>query len=206
MKILVTGFTPFGGESINPAWQAVQALPDTIGPWQVHKAEVPTAFVASRACLTELVQTHRPDAVICVGQAGGRDAVTIERVAINVMDAALPDNDGFQPADVPVVPGAPAAYFATLPIKAMVAAIQAADLPARVSNTAGTFVCNTLMYHLLHLASAACPTMLGGFIHVPYLPEQVKTKPAGTPSMALADITRALEAVIQALPVPQKER
>ncbi len=205
MKILVTGFTPFGGESVNPAWLAVQALPDMIGAWQVHKAEVPTAFVASRACLTELVQTLRPDAVICVGQAGGRDAVTIERVAINVMDAALPDNEGDQPKDVPVVSGAPAAYFSTLPIKTMVAAIQAASLPAKVSNTAGTFVCNTLMYHLLHLAATKYPAMMGGFIHVPYVPEQVVNKPAGTPCMAAADITWALTAAIQAMPVPQKE-
>lgn len=183
----------------------MQTLPDVIGAWQVHKAEVPTAFVASRACLTELVQTLRPDAVICVGQAGGRDAVTIERVAINVMDAALPDNEGDQPKDVPVVSGAPAAYFATLPIKAMVAAIQAASLPAKVSNSAGTFVCNTLMYHLLHLAATKYPAMMGGFIHVPYVPEQVVNKPAGTPCMAAADITRALTAAIQAMPVPQKE-
>ncbi|MDO4837563.1 MAG: pyroglutamyl-peptidase I [Clostridia bacterium] len=205
MKILVTGFTPFGGESVNPAWLAVQALPDVIGPWQVHKAEVPTAFDASRVCLTKLVETLRPDAVICVGQAGGRDAITIERVAINVMDAALPDNEGDQPQDVPVVSGAPAAYFTTLPIKAMVAAIQAASLPAKVSNTAGTFVCNTLMYHLLHLAATKYPAMMGGFIHVPYVPEQVTNKPAGTPCMAAADITRALEAAIQAIPAPQKE-
>lgn len=205
MKILVTGFTPFGGESINPAWLAVQALPDVIGGWQVHKAEVPTVFVASRACLTELVETLRPDAVICVGQAGGRDAVTIERVAINVMDAALPDNDGNQPQDVPVVPEAPAAYFATLPIKAMVAAMQAASLPAKVSNTAGTFVCNTLMYHLLHLGATKYPSMIGGFIHVPYVPEQVANKPTGTPCMAAEDITQALTAAIQAIPVLKKE-
>ncbi len=205
MKILVTGFTPFGGESVNPAWMAVQALPNVIGSWQVYKAEVPTAFDASRACLTELVQALRPDAVICVGQAGGRDGITIERVAINVMDAALPDNEGEQPRDVPVVPEAPAAYFATLPVKAMVAAIQAVSLPAKVSNTAGTFVCNTLMYHLLHLAATTYPSMMGGFIHVPYLPEQIENKPAGTPCMAAADITRALEAAVLAIPTPQKE-
>lgn len=180
-------------------------MPDVIGSWQVCKAEVPTAFDASRARLTELVQVLRPNAVICVGQAGGRDGITIERVAINVMDAALPDNEGDQPRDVPVVPGAPAAYFATLPIKAMVAAIQAASLPAKVSNTAGTFVCNTLMYHLLHLAATKYPSMMGGFIHVSYVPEQVANKPAGTPCMAAADITRALEAAVLAIPAPQKE-
>ena len=197
MKILVTGFTPFGGESVNPAWLAVQALPEKIGEHVIDKAEIPTAFAASRQVITERINALRPDAVICIGQAGGRDAVTIERVAINVMDASIPDNDGDQPMDEPVVPGAPAAYFATLPIKKMVEAIRASGLPARISNTAGTYVCNTLMYHVLHHAAEKAPSMLGGFIHVPYVTEQVQGKPAGTPAMPLEDIVRALALAIE---------
>ncbi len=199
MKILVTGFTPFGGESINPAWQAVKSLPKTIDGHEIFAAEIPTEFFASRKVMTEKVEALHPDAVICVGQAGGRDAVTIERVAINVMDAALPDNCGDQPVDVPVVEGAPSAYFSTLPIKHMVEAVKAAGLPARVSNTAGTYVCNTLMYHVLHLAAEKNPAMQGGFIHVPYIPEQVQGKPDGTPCMPLEDIIRALTKAIEAL-------
>ena len=199
MKILVTGFTPFGGESINPAWLAVQALPEAIGQHEIYKAEIPTEFVASRIALTEQVNVLHPDAVICVGQAGGRNAITVERVAINIMDTAVPDNNGFQPVDVPIVPNAPAAYFSTLPIKRMVEAIRSAGLPAKVSNTAGTYVCNTLMYHLLHLAAEQYPTMLGGFIHVPYAEEQVKDKPSGTPFMTLENITLALTKAIEAI-------
>ena len=199
MKILVTGFTPFGGESINPAWLAVQALPEAIGQHEICKAEIPTEFAASRIALTEQVNVLHPDAVICVGQAGGRNAITVERVAINIMDTTVPDNNGFQPVDVPIVPNAPAAYFSTLPIKRMVEAIRSAGLPAKVSNTAGTYVCNTLMYHLLHLAAEQYPTMLGGFIHVPYAEEQVKDKPSGTPFMTLENITLALTKAIEAI-------
>ncbi len=199
MKILVTGFTPFGGESINPAWLAVQALPEKIGQHEIYKVEIPTEFAASRSTLTEQVNVFHPDAVICVGQAGGRNAMTVERVAINIMDTTLPDNSGFQPVDVPIVPNAPAAYFATLPIKQMVEAIRNAGVPVKVSNTAGTYVCNTLMYHLLHLAAEQYPTMLGGFIHVPYAEEQVKDKPNGTPFMTLANITLALTKAIEAI-------
>ncbi len=199
MKILVTGFTPFGGETINPAWLAVQALPDKIGSHEIFKAEIPTSFIASCTTLKERVNVLHPDAVVCVGQAGGRDAVTIERVAINVMDAAIPDNNGFMPTDEAVVPGAPAAYFATLPIKRMTAAIRNKELPAKISNTAGTYVCNTLMYYLLHLAATQYPALLGGFIHVPYSAEQVQSKPNGTPFMTLDHITLALTRALEAV-------
>lgn len=200
MKILVTGFTPFGGETVNPAWEAVKALPDRIGIWEVERLEVPTEFLRAGEVLTEAVRRLRPDVVLCVGQAGGRDAVTPERVAINIMDASIPDNAGFQPEEQSVVPDAPAAYFATLPIKAMVAAIRAGGLPAAVSNTAGTYVCNCLMYRLLHLAATTYPEMRGGFIHVPYALEQLPGKRPGTPALALGEITRALILAIDAIP------
>lgn len=200
MKILVTGFTPFGGETVNPAWEAVKALPDRIGIWEVERLEVPTEFLRAGEVLTEAVRRLRPDAVLCVGQAGGRDAVTPERVAINKMDASIPDNAGFQPEEQSVVPDAPAAYFATLPIKTMTAAIRAGGLPAAVSNTAGTYVCNCLMYRLLHLAATTYPEMRGGFIHVPYALEQLPGKRPGTPALALEEITRALILAIDAIP------
>lgn len=200
MKILVTGFTPFGGETVNPAWEAVKALPDRIGIWKVERLEVPTEFLRAGEVLTEAVRRLRPDAVLCVGQAGGRDAVTPERVAINKMDASIPDNAGFQPEEQSVVPDAPAAYFATLPIKTMAAAIRAGGLPAAVSNTAGTYVCNCLMYRLLHLAATTYPEMRGGFIHVPYALEQLPGKRPGTPALALEEITRALILAIDAIP------
>lgn len=200
MKILVTGFTPFGGETVNPAWEAVKALLDRIGIWEVERLEVPTEFLRAGEVLTEAVRRLRPDAVLCVGQAGGRDAVTPERVAINKMDASIPDNAGFQPEEQSVVPDAPAAYFATLPIKTMAAAIRAGGLPAAVSNTAGTYVCNCLMYRLLHLAATTYPEMRGGFIHVPYALEQLPGKRPGTPALALEEITRALTLAIDAIP------
>lgn len=200
MKILVTGFTPFGGETVNPAWEAVKALPNRIGIWEVERLEVPTEFLRAGEVLTEAVRRLRPDAVLCVGQAGGRDAVTPERVAINKMDASIPDNAGFQPEEQSVVPDAPAAYFATLPIKTMAAAIRAGGLPAAVSNTAGTYVCNCLMYRLLRLAATTYPEMRGGFIHVPYALEQLPGKRPGTPALALEEITRALILAIDAIP------
>ena len=195
MTILVTAFDPFGGESVNPAQLAVEALPCRIGGHSVIKYVVPTIFGLSADLVIEQMDRLSPDAVVCVGQAGGRDAITPERVAINIMDAKIPDNAGCIPVDVPVVPDGPAAYFSTLPVKTMVAAIEDAGLPGKLSNTAGTFVCNQLLYRILHHAATRMPECRCGFIHVPYIPTQTTDKP----SMELGDIVTGLTAAIEAI-------
>lgn len=193
-QLLITGFDPFGGETVNPAWEAVKRLPDTIGGWTLHKLEIPTVFAdASRAVIAE-AQRIKPDAVICVGQAGGRAAVTPEMVGINLRYGRIADNAGCAPQDEPVVPGAPAAYFATLPVRAMAEAVSAAGIPAAVSYSAGAFVCNDVLFSVLHHFRGT--DVRSGFIHVPFLPEQAKP---GVPSMPLDDIVRALEICIQTL-------
>ena len=198
MNILVTAFDPFGGESLNPAQLAVESLPDTIGGHKIIKLIVPTIFGVSGDLVTTKMDELHPDAVICIGQAGTRTAITPERVAINIMDATIADNAGFIPQDLPVVPDGPAAYFATLPIKAMTAAINDAGIPAKVSNTAGTFVCNQLLYRCLHHATTCHPACRCGFIHVPYIPAQTTEKP-GVFAMELADIIHGLTAAIAAI-------
>ena len=198
MKILVTAFDPFGGESLNPAQLAVERLPHIIGSHTITKLIVPTIFGASGDLVTAKMDELFPDAVVCIGQAGTRTAITPERVAINIMDATIPDNAGFIPQDLPVVADAPAAYFSTLPIKAMTTAIQDAGIPAKVSNTAGTFVCNQLLYRCLHHANAHHPHCRCGFIHVPYIPQQVVEKP-GVFAMELEDIVKGLTAAIAAI-------
>ena len=198
-KLLITGFDPFGGESVNPAFEAVRLLPDEIAGFELCKLEIPTEFIRSGVLLKEALRAEHPDAVLCVGQAGGRTAVTPERVAINLMDARIPDNAGYQPTDTPVVPDGPAAYFSTLPVKAIVKRIQSDGLPASVSNTAGTYVCNSLLYTLLHTAALEHPNLRGGFIHVPYALEQLPGKLNGTFAMPLPDIARALTRAIEAI-------
>ena len=198
MKILVTAFDPFGGESVNPAQQAVELLADEIEGKMIRKLVIPTVFGRAAELVIEAMNTIRPDAVICVGQAGGRRAVTPERVAINVMDANIKDNVGQQPVDEPIVPGGPAAYFSTLPVKTMVAAIRDAGLPGDISNSAGTFVCNSLLYSVLHHAAEHMPETRAVFVHVPYIPEQTVGK-ENVPSMPLEDIVRALSAAIAKL-------
>lgn len=199
MKILITGFEPFGGETVNPAWEAVQRLPDAVAGAQLIKLEVPTVFSRCGPAVEAAIEAHCPDAVLCVGQAGGRACVTVERVAVNLADAAIPDNAGESPVDVPIRPDGPAAYFATLPVKAIVAQIRAHGLPCRLSYTAGTFVCNCLMYEVLHLAATQNRPMRAGFIHVPFIEQQVIGKPAGTPSASLASVTKALELACEAI-------
>jgi len=188
-RVLLTGFDAFGGESINPSWQAVQSLHGRrVAGHLMVAAQLPTVFVASLPELARLMQLHRPAMVICVGQAGGRAALSLERVAINVNDARIADNAHAQPVDTPVVAGAPAAYFSTLPIKAMLQALQHESIPAEVSQTAGTFVCNHVFYGLMHqlATQAAFKQTRGGFIHVPYLAGQ------GDPGMALEVLTKGL--------------
>lgn len=192
--VLVTGFEPFGGESVNPSWLAAQALDGRIVAGRmIVAAQLPTVFDAAIVSLRELLLRHRPALVVCTGQAGGRGAMSLERVAINVNDARIPDNAGAQPVDTPVAAGAPAAYFTTLPIKAMLAAMMEAGVLAEVSQTAGTFVCNHVFYGLMHELStnAAFASTRGGFVHVPWLPGQ------GQPSMPLDKIVQGLEIAIE---------
>jgi pyroglutamyl-peptidase len=193
-KLLITGFDPFGGESLNPSWEAVRALPDTIGPWQVERLMLPTVFGRAAAAVLQAAEKLQPDAVICVGQAGGRSGITPEVVGINLREARIPDNAGQQPVNEPVVPGAPAAYFATLPVRGMVAAMQEEGIACGLSYTAGAFVCNDVLYTLLHHYDGT--GVQAGFIHVPWLPEQAKE---GQPSMPLSGIVRGLTAAIAAL-------
>lgn len=199
MKILITGFDPFGGEDINPAYEAVKLLPDKIKGADIVKMEIPTVFEKEGKILEKGIVEHRPDAVICVGQAGGRSAVTIEKVAINLMEARIPDNEGKKPLDRPVCADGENAYFAKLPVKAMVQKIREHRIPAKISYTAGTFVCNDVMYRLLYMIDRTFPNLKGGFIHVPYLPEQVVNLPDGTPSMSARMIADALEFAVEAV-------
>lgn len=204
MKLLLTGFTPFAGETINPALEAVKHVKPEIAGMEIVKLEVPTVFGESVRLVAEAIEREQPDFVLSIGQAGGRAAVTPERVAINVDDARIPDNVGQQPIDVPIFADGENAYFATLPVKAMAEAIQKAGLPAALSNTAGTFVCNHLMYGVLHHLHQNHKSAKAGFIHVPYIPEQTADKP-GVPSMPLDDIVRALEAAISAIPAHETD-
>ncbi|QEL55901.1 pyroglutamyl-peptidase I [Chromobacterium paludis] len=189
--VLLTGFEPFGGETVNPSWEAVKLLDgETIAGARVVARRLPCVFGAALSELRHHLEGLRPDLVIAVGQAGGRPDISVERVAINVDDARIPDNAGKQPIDQPIAADGPAAYFSTLPIKAIVAALRECDIPASVSQTAGTFVCNHVMYGLLHHGGAR-----GGFIHIPYLPEQAAAHP-GQPSMRLEDCAAALRIAV----------
>jgi pyroglutamyl-peptidase len=198
MKILVTGFEPFSGEKINPSFEAVKKLPNYIGNAQIIKASIPTIFRKSIEVLDELIVKEKPEIVICVGQAGGRYEITVERVAINIDDANIPDNEGNNPKDKVIFEDGENAYFSNLPIKKMVEEIKNCNIPASISNSAGTFVCNHLMYGLLYLINKKYKNMKGGFIHVPYLPQQVFNK-KNVPSMSLDNIVQALVCSIKAI-------
>ena len=187
-KLLITGFDPFGGETVNPALEAVKNLPDFVGDFALCKLMIPTIFGEAPRAVLKKAEEWQPDLILCVGQAGGRSAVTPERIAVNIRDARIPDNAGNQPRGEFVDPQGPAAYFSTLPVEAMAQAIRDAGVDATVSNSAGAFVCNDVLYSLLHHYDGTAVRV--GFIHVPYLPEQ------GAPSMELDQIVRALEAAI----------
>jgi pyroglutamyl-peptidase len=195
MKALVTGFEPFGGETLNPALVALERLKPALGPLAIATRVIPTVFGRALDVLARALDETRPDIVLAVGQAGGRASLSLERVAINLDDAVIADNDGGRPIDRPVIAGGPAAYFATLPIKAAVQALRAAGLPAIVSNTAGTFVCNHLFYGLMHQAALRGPALRGGFLHIPYLPEQA-ARHAGAPSMAIEHMVQGIEIIL----------
>lgn len=198
MKILVTGFDPFGGDKINPAIEAVKRLPEEINGVEIIKLEIPTIFNKSAKVVKEAIEKYHPDYVLNVGQAGGRSALTPERVAININDGRIPDNDGYQPLGEPIHEDGETAYFTQLPIKTMVKAIRAAGIPAEVSNTAGTYVCNHIMYQVQYMRDKEFPDLKAGFIHIPFLPEQVVNRP-NTPSMSLNDIVSGLTAALGAI-------
>lgn len=196
MKILVTGFEPFGGESVNPAQQILEALPQQIGGAEIIKQVVPCVFDESIKVIHQAMQKHHPDAVVCLGQAGGRKSITPERVAINLSDARIPDNAGQQPIDLPIMPDGENAYFSTLPIKAIADALRRENIPCEVSNTAGTYVCNHVMYGVLYWISKEFPQMRGGFIHVPFTEEQVKNKP-DVASLPLSEMIRGIQKAVE---------
>lgn len=204
MKILVTGFEPFGGESINPSLEAVKLLDNNIAGAEIVKASIPVVFGKSVEKLEEYIKKENPDVVICVGQAGGRFEISVERVAINLDDARIADNDGNQPVDEKIFRDGESAYFASIPIKAMVEEMKRGSVPAAVSNTAGTYVCNHIMYGLLYLIDKKYPNMRGGFIHVPFIPEQIIGR-VNTPYMGLEQIARGLSLAIKAVVENEKD-
>jgi pyroglutamyl-peptidase len=195
MKALVTGFEPFGGDTVNPALEAIGLLKPCLGPLSIVTRKIPTIFGDAIAAIEAAIDETRPDFVLAVGQAGGRAELCLERVAINVDDARIPDNAGKRPIDAPIVAGGPAAYFATLPIKAATQALRAAGLPAAVSNTAGTFVCNHVFYGLMHSIAHRGGGMRGGFLHIPLLPTQAARQRAAA-SMALEHIVQGIEIIL----------
>ena len=188
-KLLITGFDPFGGETVNPAWEAVKLLPETIGEYSLHKLEIPTIFGQGALLALEAAQQIQPNIILCIGQAGTRSAVTPERIGVNIRDAKIPDNAGNVPRGQRVDPNGPAAYFSTVNVEVMAKAAAQLGLPAMVSNSAGAFVCNDVLYSLLHHFAGSGTGV--GFIHVPWLPEQ------GSPSLPLEQTVEALTAMIR---------
>ena len=193
-KLLITGFDPFGGESVNPSWEAVKLLPETIGSWHLTKLEIPTVFDKAYTQVLAAAEQLAPDAILSVGQAGGRSAITPEVVGINLREASIADNAGNLATGQSIREGGPAAYFATVPVRAMVENIRKNQLPASLSYSAGAFVCNDVLYSLLHHFSGSAVQV--GFIHVPFLPQQAKE---GVPSLTLEQIVTGLTAAIEAM-------
>ena len=201
-RVLVTAFEPFGGDSINASLEAVRSLPARIDALEITTAVLPTSFSSSLAALERAIASAQPEIVLCVGQAADRASLCVERVAINVQDARLPDNDGAMPSDVPVVVDGPPAYFSTLPVKAVAAALLAQGLSAVVSNSAGSFVCNHVFYGLMHHAATHGRQFRGGLLHVPRLLEYASASSASEPGavgMALDDIKRGIVIVLKAV-------
>lgn len=199
MKILLTCFDPFGGETVNAAEEALKLVKGERCGAELVKLTVPTVFFRCIALLEEEIGRVRPDAVLCVGQAGGRCELSLERVAINLMDAKIPDNAGYAPVDEKIFADGKDAYFTTLPVKAMAAAIRDVSLPAQISYSAGTFVCNQLMYGLLYTLEKRFPGVRGGFMHIPFSPAQAAKRGSSVPSMSPSDVARGIEAAIGAI-------
>lgn len=191
-KLLITGFEPFGGESINPSWEAVSRLPDEIGGFVLTKLQLPVLFQEAANSVIEKANALRPDVILCIGEAGGRNAITPELVGINLRHAKIPDNKGKQPQDEPIIPGGATAYFSTLPVRKMATKIQEAGIPSQVSYSAGAYVCNDVLYSLLAQFDGSNTQV--GFIHVPYCAEQNKT-----PSMELNTLVKGLQITIEAI-------
>lgn len=204
MKILLTGFDPFGGEPINPAWEAVKRVSDRLDDIEVIKLMVPTVFYKSIETVQKKMEEVKPDMVLCIGQAGGRFDLCPEFVAINLNDARIPDNEGNQPLEGAIFEDGQTAYFTNLPVKAMVQEIKKAGIPASVSFTAGTYVCNHLMYGLLYTIEKQYPTVRGGFMHVPFITSQVLDK-KNMPSLTLDQLTKGIEAAIIAIRDHEKD-
>ena len=195
MNVLVTGFEPFGGARINTSLEAVRRVPRRIGAMDITTAQLPTSYAQSIPALEAAIKNSGAVLVLCVGQAGDRDALCVERVAVNIQDARIPDNDGAQPIETPVVAGGPAAYLSTLPVRSTVAALRAAELPAELSMSAGTFVCNHVFYGLMHLAATRPHRFRGGFLHVPALPGAAT---GGATGMDLERIVLGIRTVLEA--------
>ena len=194
-RLLVTGFAPFGGDKVNPSWQAVQALPDVVGAWELYKKELPVTFCGAPKALLAAMAEAEPDAVLMVGLAGSRGMVTPERQGVNEIVARIPDNEGNQPNNEPVVPGGPEVLYSTLPVEDMTEAIEALGIPARLSESAGRFVCNALLYSVLYELERSEDPVPAAFVHVPATPEMGLDVPA----LPLTDIVRALQAAIEAI-------
>lgn len=203
MKVLVTGFDPFGGEKINPALEVIKQLRNNIGGAEIVKMEIPTVFGKSIDAVAKAIDEIKPDFILSIGQAGGAFAITVERVAINENDARIPDNEGNQPIDTPIDPEGENAYFATIPIKAIVQSIKEKQIPAQVSNSAGTFVCNHLMYGVLNYIARNKLNIKAGFMHIPFLTEQAVSR-TNVPCMSLNTMVEAIETAIEVI-VSRKE-
>jgi len=196
-KILLVGFEPFGGEAINPSAEAARRLAGRrIADYEVMALILPVSFTAAPALLRTALAEHRPRVALAVGQAGGRSRLSLERVALNLIDARIPDSDGDQPVDVSVIGGAPPAYFSNLPLKAALTSLTARGIPCELSLSAGTYVCNAVFFTLMHTLATNYPQARGGFLHVPYLPEQAARHP-GAPSMGLQDVLDGITLVLE---------
>lgn len=197
MRVLLTGYEPFGGEKVNPSGEAVKLLNGkTIGGVEIVARILPVTWDDAGPLCQQALAEVKPDLILMVGQAGGRTAISVERVAINVQNGK--DNNGVPREEAAIVADGPAAYFGNVPVKAMAKAIGEAGIPAVVSNTAGTYLCNHLMYHTLHNVATSGSPLRGTFIHIPYIPEQVVDKP-NQASMKLADIVKALEVAVEVI-------
>ncbi len=198
MNILITGFEPFQGEKCNPSCEVLNYLPEQIDHARLYFLTVPVVFRTSLAKIEQAMKQIQPDVVLSLGQAGGLAQISLERIGINLDDARIADNEGAQPFEQPIDPKGPAAYFATLPLKAIQEGLRQQNIPAVISNTAGTFVCNHVLYGVRALCERVYPQVRSGFIHLPYLPQQTLDRP-GTPSMSMEDMVRAMVTVIQVL-------
>ena len=199
MKILVTGFDPFGGEAVNPSWMAVEQLPDAVAGAEIVKKSLPVVWFKALEILEGYIEEIKPDVVVMCGQAGGADSMRIERVGINLCEARIADNAGVLLVGDPILKDGPAAYFSTFPFRAMFAAVDAEGIAVKHSFSAGAYLCNHVLYGALHMAETKYPNMKAGFIHVPFLPEQVVDKPEGTPSMPLETIAKAIRIMIETI-------